>query len=236
ANQGQVDRAVRFVARGAGYTLFLTESEAVLSLAKSPAQADAGTPPPGRSGESGNTLLRMKLVGLSHGQRMVGAERLPGTVNYLVGNDSTRWRTNIPTYAKVRHKSVYPGVDLVYHGTHGRLEYDFVLAPGANLDAIALDFDGADALEVDREGDLIMRTVGGEVRLQKPLVYQDVGSQRTQITGEYLVKSRNRVGFRVAAYDTTKPLVIDPVLVYATYVGGSKADRVLAMAADDSGN
>jgi len=209
-NAGQTDAAVKFLARGRGYALFLTQDEAVLALTKGPGEA---------------AVVRMSLVGARPPPRVTGLEKLPGIVNYFVGNDPASWRTSIPTYARVKYESVYPGVDLVYHGSQGELEYDFVVAPGADPRTIMLAFEGPDTMAVDSQGDLVLRTNGGELRLRRPVVYQEVDGTRKTLAGSYIFKAKNRVGFQVAAYDPAKPLVIDPVLVYSTYLGGTGTDQ-----------
>jgi len=217
ANTGQIDPAVKFLSRGSGYTLFLTADEAVLALIKAPGDG---------------TVLRMTLVGAQPSPRIAGLEELPGKVNYFIGNDPTKWRTNIPTYARVKYQGVYPGVDLVYYGDGRQLEYDFIVAPGTDPKAIALAFEGPDKLDVDAQGDLVIQTAGGELRLRKPFVYQVIDGQRKPLAGNYILKAKNRVGFQVAAYDASKPLVIDPVLIYSTYLGGGGTDIARGIAAD----
>src|SRR5262249_12992669 len=161
----------------------------------------------------------------------------PGKVNYFRGNDPRKWRTGIPTYAKVRYRGVYAGVDVVYYGAQRQLEYDFVVAPGADPTRIRLAVTGAEALGVDGAGDLLLRTATGALRLHKPLIYQGMGSARREVDGGYVVIGKDRVGFRVAAYDAGKPLVIDPVLSYSTYLGGGLADiGYYGIAVDSAGN
>src|SRR6185295_2469207 len=116
---------------------------------------------------------------------MTGVDELPGKANYFIGNDPSRWRTNVPTYAKVRSNGVYPGIDLVYYGQQRQLEYDFVVAPGADPQKIVLGFEGADAVEIDAHGDLVLHTAGGDVRQHKPVVYQEVDGVRRAIEGAY---------------------------------------------------
>src|SRR5712691_10605044 len=222
ANAGQMDPMVKFFSRGPGYTLFLTPTEAALALIKSPPDA----------APSKRTLLRMKLVGAAPQPPVSGLEELPGKVNYFIGNDPLQWRTNVPTYAKVKYESVYPGVDLIYYGDGRQLEYDFVVAPGSDPKVIALVFEGAGKLEVDAQGDLLLPVNGGELRLRKPLAYQEVDGSRKRVAANYVLESKNRVGVQVAAYDRTQPLIIDPVLVYSTYLGGSGADIARGIAAD----
>ena len=195
------------------------------------------------------TVLHMKLVGANPAPRVVGLEKLPGKANYFIGNDSTKWRTNIPTYAKVKYENVYPGMDLVYYGNQRQLEYDFVVAPGTDPKIITLGFEGADKLEVDAQGDLVLYADGGEIRLHKPLVYQDIDGVRQAIAGSYVLFPQTpdprlqtldarpqQVGFQVAAYDFNRPLIIDPVLSYSTYLGGSGGDSGSDIAVDFSGN
>src|SRR3989442_1425626 len=179
ANAGQMDPAVKFFSRGPGYTLFLTPTEAALALIKSPADA----------APSKGTLLRMKLVGAAPQPQVSGLEGLPGKVNYFIGNDPLQWRTNVPTYAKVRYESVYPGVDLIYYGDGRQLEYDFVVAPGSDPKAIALAFEGAGKLEVDAQGDLVLAVNGGELRLRKPLAYQEGDGSRKPVAANYVLES-----------------------------------------------
>jgi uncharacterized repeat protein (TIGR01451 family) len=218
-NAGQTSSEVKFLSRGAGYTLFLTPAEVVLGFVTSPSQKKAA-------------VLRMQLPGANLQPRIAGVEELPGKVNYFIGDDPARWRTNVPTYAKVRYESIYPGVDLIYYGNQRQFEYDFVVAPGADPRVITLAFEGPENLALDPQGDLVFQIGDGELRLQKPLVYQEVAGSRKIVAANYILKSQNRVGVEVAAYDRTRPLVIDPVLVYSTYLGGSGADIARAIAAD----
>jgi hypothetical protein len=243
ANHGQTDGKVKFLSRGSGYNLFLTATEAVLSLrkpqpkdkaAQGSALHKADKPEPA-------TVVAMKLVGANPDPKITGASQLPGKVNYFMGNDPKKWQTNIPTYARVRYTNVYPGIDLVYYGQGQKLEYDFIVAPGADPEAIALCF-GQTPLKIDQNGDLALDTKGGELRLQKPFIYQDIDGARKSVPGGYVLhpvkneKQTHRVGFKVAAYDRTRALVIDPVLVYSTYLGGSYYDYGQGIAVDATGS
>jgi hypothetical protein len=182
----------------------------------------------------------MKPLGANPRPRVRGEEELPGRVNYLIGQDPNGWRTDIPTYARVRHEEVYPGVDLVYYGNQRQLEYDFVVAPGADPDRISLGIEGAERAELDSAGDLLLHVPGGVVRQGKPVVYQEADGGRVPVPGEYEIAQaaagQTRVGFRLGAYDHARPLVIDPTLVYATYLGGGNGDIAWAIAADSQGN
>lgn len=227
ANQGESERQVKFLARGSGYTLFLTANAAVLNL--------------GRAGQRSRppAVLRMKLVGANPSPEISGLDELPGRSNYFIGNDPKKWRANVPAYAKLRYRNTYPGVDLVYYGNQQQLEYDFVVAPGADPRAITLDLAGRERthLEIAGNGDLVIPTSGGEVRFHKPVIYQaDERSARHSIDGNWRLKSGSQVGFEVADYDRGKPLVIDPVLSYSTYLGGRDDDFGYTLAIDSAGN
>ena len=241
ANRGQTDSRVKFLSRGNGYTLFLTATETVLALAgrrssvagnrfRGP-RPDATMPAETESG-----LVRMQFIGANPEPSVTGLEELPGKANYFIGRDPTKWRTNVPTYARVEYRDIYPGVNLVYFGDQRQLEYDFVVRPGASPEAITLGFQGADKLEVDAQGDLVLHTAVGAIRQRRPFVYQEVGGARREIAGGYVLRGAGRVGFQVAAYDRSQPLVIDPVLSYATYLGGSRNDNAFGIAVDASGN
>ena len=240
ANLGQTDSGVKFLARGSGYTLFLTPAEAVLTLRRQ----SRGTLAPKakrarrvRRAESENAVLRMRLLGANATPDIAGVQKLRGKSNYLFGKDRTKWRTNVPHYARVKYENVYPGIDLIFYGTEQRrLEYDFIVAPGADASAIALGFEGAKRVEIDAKGDLVLHTDGGKVRQHKPIVYQEVAGVRKEIGGAYVLRDRNRVGFEVAAYDRSRPLIIDPVLSYSTYLGGGGEGGGYGIAVDATGH
>jgi hypothetical protein len=326
-NQGQADKAVKFLSRGRGYGLFLTGDEAVLTLGrarqkskgksqKATGKADAPTlesaearvAPPFRAARAGlkpsattpvdkpttdhtpwttDSIFRMKLVGANSHAAVTGAAELPGKSNYFIGNDPRKWRTNVPTYAQVKYQGVYPGVDLVYYGNQGgQLEYDFVVAPGADPSAIRLGLSGGreessrqsavgsrpqnqtlpqskiqnPKFKIAANGDLVVETGGGDIRLHKPVVYQELftvdSSQLTVqdekrnttdnpkskiqnrkfLEGHYVLTASNQIRFALGAYDRTKPLVIDPILSYSTYLGGDNTDAGNGIAVDSSGN
>jgi Beta-propeller repeat/HYDIN/CFA65/VesB-like, Ig-like domain len=231
-NQGQTDPQVKFLARGAGYTLFLASDEAVLTLQPSPASAGKEEKP---------AVVRLRLVGAERNAPVVGEQELAGRSNYFVGNDPRRWRTQIPTYAQVRYRNLYPGIDLVYYGRQGQLEYDFVVAPGAEARAIGLEVVGAEGaahrpLRTDTNGDLVIATEAGEVRFHRPQAYQDEEGLRRPVEARYRIRSKGEVGIEVADYDPRRPLIIDPVLSYSTYLGGSGGDVAYGIAVDSSGD
>jgi hypothetical protein len=238
-NEGQIDAQVDFLARGRGYSLLLTATEAAVWLVEprseriAPVTADPS--PPTHAGQKSAALL-MRLVDANPRPAKSALEELPGKVNYFLGNDSAKWRRNIATYAKVKYDSVYPGVDLVYYGDQRQLEYDFIVAPGGDPKAIKLDFDGADELIVDSQGDLLLRSADATVlQLQKPFAYQDADDGRREIAAAYAFDGR-RVSFRIDDYDIGRPLVIDPVLVYSTRLGGTDGDAGYAIALGAAGD
>ena len=238
ANRGQTDPQVNFISRGAGYTLFLTPTEAVVTLQRgrrAPAVEPRGNVATRTAYQEPRDVLRMRLVGSNARPVVEGLERLPGIINYFQVNPSERRQENVPTYGRVRYKSVYPGVDLVYYGNQTALEYDFVVAPGSSPHAIRLTFDGADTIDVDPAGDLVLGTPGGEVRLQNPALYQETNGVRRQVEGRYVIHE-GAVGFEVGPYDSSTPLVIDPVLLYSSFLGGSQTDNGTDVTVDAAGN
>jgi len=210
-----------FTARGQGYGVYLSAHEAILAL-----------------GKDAPSLLRMRLIGADDAATLGGENPLSGKVNYFHGNDPAKWRSSLPLYEMVRASKVYPGIDLLYYGRDRRLEYDFVLAPGADPGKIQLRIEGASVIAVDeRSGDLVLTLAGREVRFNKPLIYQPAGpdAPRRDIDGRFVARD-SRVAFEVGSYDRSRPLVIDPVVVYSTFLGGSNYDAINGIALDSAGN
>ena len=240
ANTGQADKSVKFLSRGGGYGLYLTGEEAVLALHQGGCAGLARRLSLQRrevACDRQTDVVRMRLGGASRAAAdPAGEERLPGTANYFIGNDPSRWHTSVPTYSKVRYRGVYPGVDLVYYGNQRQLEYDFIVAPGADPRPIRLQFAGAKGLRLSTDGDLVVTAADGAMTLHKPAVYQVVDGQRKAVEGSFALVARHTVGFRLGSYDRAKALVIDPVLVYSTYLGGSYQDKGTAIAVDTAGN
>jgi hypothetical protein len=234
-NQGQADGAVKFLARGRGYGLFLTATETVLVLAP----AERRGPLARRPGPVGDvvaepSVVRMRLVGADASAGVTGLAPRPGRSHYFLG-EPERWRRDVPTFARVRYDDVYPGVSLVFYGTERDLEYDFVVSPGADPGVVELAFEGAGGVRLTAEGDLVIATAAGDLRLRRPVIYQEAEDGRRPIEGGYVVDG-TRVRFRVAAWDASRPLVIDPVLGYSTYLGGASNDQGLGVAVDALGN
>jgi len=240
ANHGQTDAQVKYLARGRGYTLFLTGTEAVLVLRNQPSalsdQQSARTGKTKKTQKPSRTMLRMQLVGANPHPKVVGLNKLPGKSNYFIGNDPKKWRTNVPNYARVKYQDVYAGIDLIYYGNQRQLEYDLVVAPGADLKAITLAFDGADKLEINDQGDLVLQTPAGQVIQHAPIIYQESNGVKQAINGHYVLRGKHQVGFHVATYDATRPLIIDPVLIYSSYLGGSLIDVGNGISVDAAGN
>ncbi len=206
-NQGQTDPQVKFQARGNGYALFLTADQAVLTLRHAAARQ--------------SSVVSMTLAGASDRSHVAGVDQLPGKSNYFLGNEPAKWHTDVPQFARVRYSAVYPGIDLVYYGKHGQLEYDFEAAPGSDPREVTLRFQGAEDLTLTPAGDLVLAVGGGHVILQAPRVYQTFGEQQRQVDGRFELRGKNRVGFALGPYDRRRTLIIDPVLTYSTYLGGS---------------
>ena len=218
-NRGQTDPAVEFLARGNGYGLFLTSDEAVLSLGKPHAR---------------DSVVRMKLSGANPNPLVDGRELLPGKSNYYIGGDPSKWHVGVPQYARVRYSQVYPGIDLVYYGHQGQLEYDFEVAPGADPRRIELSFAGSRRPQLD-SGDLKIATDAGAVRLQAPHVYQEIAGRRHDVPARFTLAG-NQVRFELEDYDRSRKLIIDPVLTYSTFLGGSGTEFLPSIAVDAAPN
>ncbi|HKC26254.1 MAG TPA: SBBP repeat-containing protein, partial [Thermoanaerobaculia bacterium] len=218
-NGGQTDPTVRFLARGSRHTLFLTDREAVVVS----------------GGERGEDALRLRLDAARR-VRPSGEEHLPGEVRSYLGSRPERWRQGIARWRSVRYESVLPGIDLVFHGDDEKLELDWALAPGADPAAIRLGFGGARRLSLEPGGDLLVHGRASDLVLKKPIATQQVDGQSRGVDVRYVLLSKKRVGIRLGDYDRTKPLLVDPVLRYATYLGGSNVDRGFGIAVDAAGN
>lgn len=217
ANDGQADKKIKFTSRGSGYSLALAPTTFTVAASRA-------------------SVVQATLFGGNKAADLTGVERLLTSTNYLIGNDPRNWKTNVPSYAKVKYSNVYSGVDLIFYGNQDQLEYDFTVSPGVDHGVIALGFQGITNLRVDEKGDLILRTDAGEIRQSRPVVYQQVANAKRIIPAGYLVKDKNQIAFQIAAYDRTKPLVIDPTLAFSTFLGGSGNDRGAGIAVDSAGN
>ncbi len=238
-NIGQFPREVRYVAWTPEYEVGVTRDGLLLGVPRAEKREGMAAKEKNAAGET--DWLRVRLEGANRLERAVAMDELLGKVNYLVGRNPRAWHTNVPTYARLRIASVYPGVDLVYHGSQRRLEYDFVVRPGANPAKIRLAFGGASKLRVTRAGDLVVETAGGAVRFRKPSVYQlpgvdALGKPRIFRRGAWEVTGQRTAAFRLGRYDRKETLVIDPVLSFSTYLGGTGADAAYGIAVGVHGN
>ncbi|HEY0545995.1 MAG TPA: SBBP repeat-containing protein [Pyrinomonadaceae bacterium] len=242
-NKGQTDKAVKFLARNPRYTLFLTDTEAVFALRKFEGAKRVR-----------RQVLRMQLVGANSQPRVEGRAEFTGKSNYFIG-DSTQWHRDVSTYARVAYDEVYPGVDMIYYGEQQQLEYDFIVAPQADPQAIKLSFTGASQVMLDNQGDLHLKLGDKELVQPAPFIYQEVKGARKQVAGRFVIEGNQKsktnnqksvtVGFEVKDYDHSLPLVIDPKLLFSTYVGGNTefidikegtGDSANGVALDSSGN
>jgi len=249
-NQGQTDSQVKYLARGNGYVLFLTSNDAVFSLraptakgtnskirrsAGMSAKQNSAQP----SNEKGSTaVVHMHLVGANSAAKVAALGQLPGKSNYFVGSDPRKWRTDVPRYARVSYQNVYPGVDMAFHGAQRQVEFDFVVAPGANPAPIGLHLTGAQILKTDDAGNLVVSSAAGNVVLHKPVAYQEQNGARQNVDAQFVLKADNQVSFALGNYDRARELVIDPSVSYAysTYLGGSGDDEGFGISFDGSGN
>ena len=246
-NVGQSDNETEFLARGDGYSLLLApgESRIILKPGSNRAKAQRGAAgEPGHSafsrpnapkqqaqhGDRFLTVLRMRLAGANKTAHLTALDELPGKTNYVMGNTPANWHVNVPNYRQVEERGVYSGVDLRYYGTQRQLEYDFLVAPGADSTVIRISFQGAQTLRTDPHGDLVISTAGEDVRLRKPVAYQESAAGREIVAANYVLSGEHEVAFRLGAYDSSRALVIDPILSYSTYVGGSNIDGATAIA------
>ena len=218
-NDGQHDAAIRFAARGPGYTVAMLDSGVALALG-------------GNGGRASHVTMKFGRTGMTSASAEAPME---GRVNYFVGRDPKDWRADIPTFGRVRYQEVFDGIDLVFYGRDQQLEYDVVVAPGADPGAARIRFDGAEALRVDADGSLALSAGGRELRYSKPIGYQPIGTTQRPVEVRYTV-SDDSIGFEPGDYDTTRELVIDPVVVFSTYLGGRSNDSINDMVVDAAGN
>jgi len=222
ANQGQTDGRVKFLSRGSGYTLFLTPDQAVLSLRQKQDQKPA--------------IVRMKMMGANRDPELLGEEKMSGKVNYFRGRELAGWTRDVATYARVKYRQVYPGVDMVYYGKQQQLEYDFIVAPNRDPRMIRFKLSGARGLMMDKTGALVIETAAGQIRQQPPVAYQEIDGRRQLVVAAYVLKNKREVGFKIGDYDQTRTLVIDPVIDYSTYLGGTGQEEANDIALDHKGN
>ena len=218
-NLGQASADVRYVSLGPSPRLELTDTEVRLT---------------GPAARRGSNVVSLRLAGGARPSRVESQDELPGKVHHFDSNDPQQWRRDIPTFRRVAYRDVYPATDLVFHGSQGAAEFDFVLRPGASPRAIGIDVRGADAVALDGE-DVVIRTGGDTLRMHAPVVYQDSATGRKLVDGRFSIQD-SRIGFEIGAYDRAKPLVIDPVVTYSTYLGGTGREEGAGVGVDAAGN
>jgi hypothetical protein len=246
-NDGQTDAQVKYMARGSGYVLFLTADDAVFSLRSQPSASTAyavrrglevrGKNLAGNTQKDSAAVVHMQLVGGNSLAKVSASGQLPGKTNYFLGNDPSKWRNDVARYARVSYQDVYPGVNLAYHGAQRQVEFDFVIAAGANPAPIGFHFTGAQAMKTDDSGNLVVTSAAGDVLLHKPVAYQEQNGARQAVDARFVLKAGNQVSFELGNYDRSRELVIDPSVSYAysTYLGGSGDDEGQAIAFDSTG-
>jgi hypothetical protein len=220
-NVGQSDPRVTHISRGSDHTLLMTRRGAVLKL----------------RGPKREAAVRMTFVGAHRAPQVVGRGRLESVSNYLRGRDPSNWITGVPNFSQVVYRNLYDGVDLTFHASReGELEFDYLLEPGVDPSGIRLAYSGADALHVDRTGALVLRAGGGRIRQSPPIVFQTLNGERRQLKASHVLHGANEVGFELKGYDPRAALLIDPVLTYSTYLGGSQDEFPIWSDIDDDGN
>ena len=237
-NRGQAQKGVKFLSRGRSHELYLGLNEAALVLCRPVFGLDRADDHERKrhplSESAACQVLRLEVAGASGEAEPTGEEQLPGTANYFIGRDPAQWRVSVPTYARVRYAGIYPGIDLVYYGTHRQLEFDFVVAPHADPRLIRLRMNGANRLHLAADGELVVITANGALAFHKPSIYQMVGGHRHPVAGDFVLLGKRTVGFRLGSYDRAQALVIDPVLAYSTFLGDG--DEGKAIAVDTAGD
>ena len=224
-NFGQVDPEVAYTVTGHQSTLYFTPDAVVITARE------------GKGNTSVEHVIRQTFPGSTASPVIEGADPLPGVANYYIGSDPSRWQSNVPTYGSIRYRNLYPGIDLRYKGTEGILKREFIVAPGADPAAIQLHYDGVDAMKVDDTGALIL-TTGNSTLTESPVIcYQEIDGRRIIIPAGYHPAGDKDITFSIGAYDPSFPLVIDPALVYSTYLGSiGLDDSGHGIAVDSEGN
>jgi hypothetical protein len=224
-NHGQVDSQVQFLARAGKATMYFTPAEAVLVLDSRNSQNKPEI-----------SALRLKWIGANPRLQMVAENPLPGRINYLIGRDPAQWHTGLPTFARVHYRGLFPGVDAIFYGNKGGIEYDLVLVPGADPAKISFALEGATSMRLANSGDLVLTFRDAEVRQLKPMVYQEINGARRLLPAHYIIHRDKTVGFEIAGFNRNLPMVIDPRLAYSTYLGSDTVDTVTSVAVDQFGN
>jgi hypothetical protein len=248
ANQGQTDPQVKYVARGRGYTVFLTANDTVFAVHSSSLAVDtrvaqshgvARTTQPAAeraTARDRTAAIHLRLDGGNPQSQIIAGNQLPGHSNYFLGADRRQWHANVPQYARICYREAYPGVEMAFYGAQKQLEFDFIVAPGASPDPIRFDVSGALRIVTDPSGNLILASSAGDVLLHQPVAYQQKDGVRQPVDARFVLRAKNQVSFELGNYDRSRELVIDPSVTYATYLGGTGEDDGNAIAVDGSGN
>jgi hypothetical protein len=237
ANEGQSDERVKFLSQGNGFSLFMTSRETVMVLNPDQRKDDQNQTSGKKHYSVGSSpsIIKTSFEGASPDVRVTGMEQLAKRTNYFIGNNPDKWRTDVLSYGRVKYEGLYPGIDAVYYGNEGQLEYDLIVAPGANPGDIKLNFEGARKIRIV-DGDLVLKLKHGEIIQRKPIAYQNMAGTRRDVACDYRIIGRHQVALSLGKYDANQPLVIDPVFIYSTYLGGSAAETGRGIAVDGSGN
>jgi len=232
ANEGQADNPARFIARNSQGIFYLGPNEVVITLRDS----NTGHAQSLEARDFSRKSLRFQFIGGCAQARMTGAGQLRGEVNYLIGSDPSKWRKGVPTFASVEVAEAYPGINLILYGNQRQLEYDFVVGPGVDPAAIAIQVEGTEQMQIDERGDLLLKVGENVIRQKRPILYQMQEGRKREIEGRYKLRDSNIIAFEIGSYDPALPLIIDPVLAYSTFIGGLAAEAGRAIALDKSGN
>lgn len=226
-NEGQIEANVKYLSRGKGYQIYFTNQQVVMVLQK---VLNENSHPL-------STYLSIQFIGAKQEPFIKGIEEQTYKTNYFVGSNSEQWRSNIPNFAKVCYEELYPGIDAIFYGNEEQFEYDISVAPRANPQDIHLHIEGAHALSIDLNGNLCISVDHEQqMQMQKPIVYQMIQGKQVLIEGSFTLLAKNEVGFHIGEYDHNERLIIDPVLIFSTYLGGSSPDVGNGIAVDSSGN
>jgi len=234
-NRGQTDPQVKFLSRSSHYNLFLTSDEAVFTLPiATPDKATSRMARRQKPHPTSQAVLRMKMRGANPNAQVAAVDPLAGHSNYLIGRDANKWVRDVDQFARVNYRGIYPGIDLTFYGQQRQLEFDFIVKPNANANTIALDVTGAKKIAHDASGDLVLTSAAGDMRLHKPVAYQMQGETRQPVEARFVVKG-TEVAFAVGNYDHSRSLIIDPSILYSTYLGAGNDDDGYAIAVDSTG-
>lgn len=208
-NRGQTDAEVRYLARSPYYTLFLTDKEAVFRFRKE------------NGGKIARDVLRMQFNNAERSPAVEGIGKLEATSSYFIGSDESNWQRGLKNFGRVNYRGIYEGIDAVFYGAQKALEYDFIVAPNIDPSVISLSFAGARDVSIDTDGSLVLKIKNETVRFGAPVSYQDTENGRQPVASRYVLEGAGKIGFKIGEYDKSKTLVIDPKLIFSTYVGGN---------------